>query len=68
MAWCCIVHGKLGPLVVLPKRRMNGHDYVQSGMDGQLWNFYYQITEERGLVLKMEDGAPIYRSPSANSW
>jgi transposase len=68
MVWGCMVHGKLGPLVVLPKGRMNGSDYVRRAMDGPLWDFYSQVTEERGLAMIMEDGAPIHRSLAARDW
>jgi transposase len=68
MVWGCMVHGKLGPLVVLPKGRMDGHDYVRSVMDGPLWDFYCMATEERGLAMIMEDGAPIHRSLAAKHW
>jgi hypothetical protein len=68
MVWGCMAHGKLGPLVVLPKGRMDGHGYVRSVMDGPLWDFYCDLTEERGLALVMEDGAPIHRSLAAKRW
>src|SRR5215470_4066513 len=68
MIWGCMVHGKLGPLLVLPRGRMDGHEYVRSVMDGPLWQFYCQITEERGIALVMEDGAPIHRSLVARWW
>src|SRR5215813_4091038 len=68
MVWGCMVHGKLGPLVVLPKGSLNGHDYVRSVMDGPLWDFYCPVTEERGLAMIMEDGAPIHRSLAARNW
>src|SRR5262249_3173020 len=50
------------------KGRMNGDDYVRSVMDDPLWDFYCQMTEERGLVMIMEDGAPIHRSLAARNW
>jgi transposase len=36
MAWGCMVHGKLGPLLVLPKGRMNGEEYVRTVMNGPM--------------------------------
>src|SRR5262249_42732150 len=68
MVWGCIVHGKLGPLLVLPKGRMNAHVYVRSVLDGPLWDFYCDITEERGSAMVMEDGVPIHRSLAARAW
>ena len=61
MVWACMVHNKLGPLVILPSGRLNGEKYVELILDGPLWEFYSEIQGERGLALSREDGSPIHR-------
>ena len=68
MVWGCMVHGRLGPLVILPVGKMNGEKYVQLILDEPLWEFYSDIMEERGSALLMEDGAPIHRCILAKKW
>jgi|SRR5271169_6146171 len=68
MVWSCIIAGKLGPLTVMPRGRRTGVDYRDIIMDGPLWDFYTEMMEKRGLVLIMEDGAPIHRSAAASRW
>jgi DDE superfamily endonuclease len=68
MVLACMVHNKLGPLVILPVGRMNGKKYVELILDGPLREFYSDIQEERGLALLMEDGSPIHTCNLAKKW
>jgi len=68
MIWGCMVHGRLGPLVLVPKDERTGVDYVRLVLGGPLWDFYSDLLEERGLVAVMEDGAPIHRSKAAKDF
>ena len=63
-----MVHGRRGKLLVIPKDRRTGEDYVEIVLEGPLWDFYCQMAEERGLAIVMEDGAPTHRSLKAREW
>ena len=60
MIWGCIAYNRKGPLVVLPKDRRKGVDYVDLVLSKPLWDFYSILLEERGIVKVMEDGAPVH--------
>ena len=59
MVWGC-AHGRLGPLIRIPKDKRKGVDYIQLVLEGPLLDLYMELSEERGLVAVMEDGAPIH--------
>ena len=62
MMWGCMAHGRLGPLLRMGKGERSGVDYVNSVLSGPLWDLYMELSEKRGLVAVMEDGAPIHRA------
>jgi hypothetical protein len=68
MVWACFSHGRLGPLVRIPKDKRTGADYVQNVLAGTLWDFYSELYEEKGRVAIVEDGAPIHRSKLAKTF
>jgi DDE superfamily endonuclease len=57
--------GKLSNLVVVPERegsgKMNAHDYVDAIMDGEMFDFWMESSEELGQVMMMEDGAGYHK-------
>jgi transposase len=68
MIWGSMAHGKLGPLVRMQKDERTGEDYVRLVLAGPLWDFYSDLTEERGQVAVMEDGAPVHRARVATNF
>ena len=60
MIWGCITHGRLGPLIQIPKDEKTGVDYVKLVLSGSFWDFYTELYKERGLVAMIEDGALVY--------
>jgi hypothetical protein len=68
MVWGCIAYNQKGPLFFMPKDQRSGKDYVELVMEGPLLGFYSEMCEERGLVMVMEDGAPIHRSNVAKQF
>jgi transposase len=62
--WGGIRYGKLSKLVVLPEGggdgKMNAQEYCDIIMDGEMYDFWEQSSEELGYVLVMEDGAPYH--------
>jgi transposase len=68
MVWGCIAHGRLGPLIRMPKGRQKGVDYIDVVLDGPLLDFYMELSEERGLVAVREDGAPVHRCKLAQEY
>jgi transposase len=68
MVWACFSHGRLGPLVRIPKDKRTGADYVQNVLAGALWDFYSELYEEKGRVAIVEDGVPIHRSKLAKTF
>jgi transposase len=68
MIWSCMIAGKVGPIIVIPKDRRTGKDYVDLILDGPLWDFYTESNEEKGIAIVMEDGAPVHRSMAARKW
>lgn len=68
MIWGCMMRDKLGLLVIMPKDRRTGGDYVELVLNGALWDFYTAACEEKGICMVMEDGAPIHRSLAARRW
>lgn len=49
-----------GPLVWIPSGMRKGADYVDLILNGPLWDVYLQQSEEKGVVMVMEDGAPTH--------
>jgi transposase len=68
MIWGCITYGKRGPLVRIPSNMRKGQDYVNLILSNHLWDFYLEMSEEKGVVLVMEDGAPSHRSKVAQNF
>jgi len=68
MVWGCISYGKRGPLMQIPSNTRNGVDYVNLIMARPLWNFYAEHLEEMGILLVMEDGAPVHRCKYARKF
>ena len=68
MIWGCMAHGRLGPLIRIPKDQKNGADYVKLVLGGPLWDIYTELSEQRGQVAVMEDGAPVHRSKVAKDF
>jgi transposase len=68
MIWACIAYNYKGPMVILPKGERKGEHYVQNVLEPVFWDFYMDMTEKLGVVLMMEDGAPIHRSGVAKEW
>jgi hypothetical protein len=65
MIWGCMAAGRLGPLIVIPSDRRTARDYVDLVLDGPLMAFYLELSQARGDVMIMEDGAPVHRSKLA---
>lgn len=59
--------GKRGPLVILPKGRLNGENYV-TVMEETMMDFWMEQSEERGYVVVQEDNAPIHTCKLAKKW
>ena len=73
MVWGCIMERQKGPLVVLeyPGGRgggMTAKRYQDQVLDGPLHDFYQEMSEERGMVVFQEDGAPSHRAKSTREW
>ena len=68
MIWGCMAHGRLGPLICIPKEERTGGDYVRLVLSGPLWDFYTELYEQRGVMAVMEDGAPVHRSAVAKQF
>ena len=43
-------------------------DYVNLILSGPLWDLYQELSEERGAVQVMEDGAPIHHAKIAQAF
>ena len=59
MIWSCIIYRKIGLVILMSKESKTAKDYVKNILSEPLWNFYTEETENRGMVLIMEDDAPI---------
>ena len=68
MIWGCIAYGQLGPLIRIPKDARKGVDYIRLVLGGPLMDLYMELSEERGLVAVMEDGAPVHRCKLARNF
>jgi transposase len=68
MIWGCIAYGRIGPLIRIPKDQKTGADYVDLVLGGPLLDIYMELSEERGLVAVMEDGAPVHRCNLAKNF
>lgn len=67
--WGAIRYGKLSKLIVVPERegdgKMNSHDYVDYIMDGEMFDFWMESSEELGQVVMMEDGAGYHQKAAS---
>jgi hypothetical protein len=68
MIWGCIAYNWVGPLIILPKGCINATVYTKKVLAGELWDFYMELSEERGKVHVMEDGAPVHTSKLAKKF
>jgi len=73
MIWGCILEGQKGPLVVLDYPgscggSMTAQRYQDQVLNGPLHDFYQEMSEERGIVVFQEDGAPSHRAKSTCEW
>jgi transposase len=68
MIWGCMAYGRLGPLIRIPKDEKTGADYVRLVLGGPLLDIYMDLSEERGIVAVVEDGAPIHRCKAAKNF
>lgn len=73
MIWGCIIKGRKGPLVVLeyPGGKgggFNGPRYKAQVLEKVLKDFHAEMTEKRGTVLFMQDGAPPHRPGHIKQW
>ena len=63
--WGAMRYGCLSKLVVIPEGegdgKMNAVEYRDIIMDGEMFDFWTQSSEEVGCVLMMEDGAPYHK-------
>ena len=64
----CMIAAQLGPLIVMLRDRRKSKYSRDIALTAHLWNFYYDMTEEKGLFIVMEDGATIYRSLVTSEW
>lgn len=67
MVWGCFIWNRQGPLIILPKGRLNGSNYVSILEEG-LMDFWMEQSEERGYVVFQEDNAPIHTCKLAKKW
>ena len=68
MIWACIAYDKHGSLVFLPKDKQTAADYVDLILSGPLFDTFHQLSEKRGTVLVVEDGAPIHTTGVSKRW
>ena len=68
MIWAGICYGRKTPLFFLYKNERNGEWYTRNILAGPLFDFWMELSEERGLVLVMEDGAPIHTCKTAKKF
>jgi len=58
-------YGKLSNLIVIPEHqgdgKMNAEEYCEIIMDGEMFDFWMQGSEELGALLMMEDGAAYHQ-------
>jgi len=63
--WAAMRYGKLSNLVILPEEKgdgkINAREYVDVVMDGEMFDFWMEGSEEVGSLMMMEDGAPYHR-------
>jgi len=65
--------GSKGPLVVLeyPGGKgggMNAERYQEQVLDGIFFDYWMQMSEERGQILFQQDGAPSHTAKSTQEW
>ena len=68
MIWACIAYDKHGSLVFLPKDKQTAADYVNLILSGPLFGVFQELIEKRGVVLVVEDGAPIHTAGVSKRW
>jgi hypothetical protein len=58
-------YGKLSKLVVLEEKegggKMNAEEYCDVILDGEMFDFWMESSEDLGCVMMMEDGAKYHR-------
>ena len=64
--WAAMRYGKLSKLVVLEEKegggKMNAAEYCDVILDGEMFDFWMESSEELGCVMMMEDGAKYHRA------
>jgi len=73
MMWGCIAYGKKGPLIVLeyPGGKGGGMTalrYQQQVLSGPFYDFYEEMSLDRGYATFQQDGASCHRAPSTVTW
>jgi len=73
MMWGCIAYGKKGPLIVLeyPGGKGGGMTalrYQQQVLCGPFYDFYEEMSKDRGYAVFQQDGASCHRAPSTMTW
>ena len=73
MIWACIMKGSKGPMVVLeyPGGRgggMTAERYQDQVLDKVLFDYYVQMSEERGQVVFQQDRASCHCAKSTLTW
>jgi hypothetical protein len=69
----CIMKGNKGPMVVLeypggPGGGMTADRYQEQMLEKVLFDYYWQMSEERGQVTFQQDGASSHRAKSTSAW
>ena len=63
--WGAMRYGRLSKLIVIPENKgdgkMNAEEYCDIIMDGEMFDFWIQGSEELGALLMMEDGAAYHQ-------
>ncbi|PAV21601.1 Tc1-like transporase [Pyrrhoderma noxium] len=68
MVWAGIAYNRRTALIFLDKNERNGEAYTRNILAGPLWDFYLELSEERGWIKVMEDGAPIHTCGTAKNF
>ena len=73
MVWGCMMKGKKGPLVVLeypggPGGGMTAAQYWEQVLESVLWEFWQDMSKERGEVFFQQDGASAHRAKVMKAW
>jgi len=73
MIWACIMKGNKGPMVVLEYPGglgggMTADQYQEQVLEKVLFDYYCQMSKERGQVTFQQDGASSHRTKSTSAW